>query len=201
VNKELLVRGYRWAFGLADLAAIATGFYDRVLHGDAGAVNYFSYFTILSNIFAVAIFLAWMRPSGTYDLLRGAVVVYMAVTGVVYGLLLAHYPVSVAAWINDMEHRVMPVVVVADWLIAPPSRRVPWRRVMIWLVFPVAYLIYTEIRGPIAQWYPYPFLDPRIGGYGRVAAYSAGIAVAFVLFSWAVAALGSLRAHRTPAPG
>ncbi|CAM3941437.1 hypothetical protein BALU111458_07600 [Bacillus luti] len=33
------------------------------------------------------------------------------------------------------------------------------------------------MRGPLVNWYPYPFLDPRIGGYGRVFLYSIGIAV------------------------
>jgi hypothetical protein len=31
------------------------------------------------------------------------------------------------------------------------------------------------IRGPIAGWYPYPFLDPANGGYGSVAAYIVAI--------------------------
>jgi hypothetical protein len=31
------------------------------------------------------------------------------------------------------------------------------------------WIVYTMIRGPIAGWYPYPFLDPANGGYGSVA--------------------------------
>jgi hypothetical protein len=42
--------------------------------------------------------------------------------------------------------------------------------------------VYSLLRGPFADWYPNPFLDPRIDGYGHVAIMSLLIAVtAFVL--------------------
>jgi hypothetical protein len=33
------------------------------------------------------------------------------------------------------------------------------------------------VRGAIAGWYPYPFLDPSDGGYGTVALYVVAILV------------------------
>ncbi len=39
-----------------------------------------------------------------------------------------------------------------------------------WLIFPVVYVVYSLIRGPVADWYPYPFLDPNLdGGAAKVA--------------------------------
>jgi bacteriorhodopsin len=54
-----------------------------------------------------------------------------------------------------------------------------------WLivVFPIVWVIYTMIRGPIVGWYPYPFLNPDIEpgvGYGGVTVYVIAIA-AFIL--------------------
>jgi hypothetical protein len=40
------------------------------------------------------------------------------------------------------------------------------------------------IRGPIADWYPYPFLDPRTNGYGFVAIMSLFVAVVALLLVW-----------------
>ncbi len=51
------------------------------------------------------------------------------------------------------------------------------------------------VRGPIAHWYAYPFLDPRHegGGYGRVALYAVVLAVAMGLLAAGVNAIGRRR--------
>jgi hypothetical protein len=188
---------YRWVFGLLGLAAVAIGFWDAVIDGTASSVNYFSFFTILSNIGAFVLLLGgawpWLRRP---DFLRGAFTVYMAITGLVYALLLAKYEVQGPEWINTTEHRIMPIVVVLDWLLMPPAVRIGAKRAMLWLIFPVVYVAYTEIRGPFAHWYPYPFLDPRPHGVLPVVGYSVGVAVAFVLVSLAVAWSGDRLAGR-----
>lgn len=116
------------------------------------------------------------------DLLRGAAVVYLAITGVVYALLLAGLPgQGVQPWVNTVVHQVVPVVLVLDWLLVPPARPVPLPRAWWWLVFPLLFCAYTLVRGPFVGWYPYPFLDPGPHGYGHVAVGAAGIAVGFVV--------------------
>lgn len=189
MNRRRFVKGYRWVFGPLALIAMAANFEHSVVGDGFDPVSFFSYFTIISNLFAAALlpYGAW-PGTAPHDLLRGAATVYMAITGLVYGLLLASYPVAIPAWINTVEHRIMPVVIVLDWVLDPPRRRIPYRRAALWLAFPIVYLCYTELRGPLADWYPYPFLDPRIGGYGRVAAYVLGITAAFVAVTIAVAA-------------
>jgi hypothetical protein len=190
---------------LALLAAVAmsyTGYHAVTRH--TGLANFFSYFTIESNILAVVAF-AWggcallARRTAVPEVLRGAVVVYLAITGAVYALLLAGLPGQhIDPWVNTVVHQVMPAVVVLDWLIAPPRTALPLRRAWSWLVFPVLYLAYTLLRGPFAHWYPYPFLDPRPHGYGHVVIGAVGIAVGFVLVTvlvrWVGVALGAL--HR-----
>jgi hypothetical protein len=46
------------------------------------------------------------------------------------------------------------------------------RQGLVWLIPPLVWIAYTMIRGPIAGWYPYPFLDPANGGYASVAVTS-----------------------------
>jgi hypothetical protein len=86
----------------------------------------------------------------------------------------------------------MPIVVVLDWLISPPHNRLTIRKALVWLIYPLAYCAYSLIRGPIVDWYPYPFLNPdEVGGYLGVAAYAVGIAVLFVGIIWFVVTLGN----------
>jgi hypothetical protein len=207
VWKLRLVAAYR--LGFAVLAAVALGWQAHLVAGQGRSLaNFFSYFTIESNILGVLIFvwggvlLAAGRP-GPPDVLRGAVVVYLLVTGVVYALLLSGIQGDgTAPWVNTVVHQVMPVVVVLDWLFVPPVRPLPVRHALWWLVFPLLYLAYTLIRGPLADFYPYPFLDPRPHGYGHALIGIAGVAIGFVLATllvrWTGAALGR-RLVRAPA--
>lgn len=118
----------------------------------------------------------------------------MSVTGVVYGLLLNGYQQELQTtipWVNTVVHQLMPLVLIVDWLLDPPRDRLTIRRALIWLAYPLLYAAYSLIRGPIAGWYPYPFLNPdHVGGYAIVALYCIGIAVGTLLFTWLVVVTG-----------
>ena len=155
--------------------------------------NFFSYFTVLSNCAAAAVLVVLVaRPSLGYAprfaVARGAVTLYMVVTGLVYAALLAPASADVGLtepWVDAVVHEVAPVLLLVDWLVDPPGRRLSVRQVAAWLIFPALYLVYSLVRGPIADWYPYPFLDPdhASGGYGAVAITSAGILVTIVVLA------------------
>ncbi|MGW2250418.1 Pr6Pr family membrane protein [Kitasatospora sp. NPDC001660] len=194
---------------VAAFAAVALGFSGyRAATGATGLVNYFSYFTNLGNMAAIVVLalgglagLTGRRP--VPDLVRGAVVLYLAITGLVYGTVLAEYPAQLTIpWVNDVLHRAMPLLVLADWLIDPPAQRLRARAALWWLGFPLVYLVYTLLRGWAVDWYPYPFLDPGVhGGYGRVAGACFLTTGAFVLVGAAIRAVGNaLAARRDTAP-
>jgi hypothetical protein len=110
------------------------------------------------------------QRSPTSDMVRGAAVLYMTVTLIVFALLLSGTDVDTAIpWVNAVVHQLLPVVMIVDWLIDPPSIRLTVRQGLALLIPPLVWIVYTMIRGPIAGWYPYPFLDPANGGYGSVA--------------------------------
>jgi hypothetical protein len=168
------------AVGVQFAAALQTPHFDPA--------NFFGYFTILSNIFAalVLLYAALKRnaPSHRLDVLRGAATVCMVLVGIVFSLLLATLESDVVPWVNAVVHYVMPIVLAADWLIDPPRRRLSMRDGFWWLAFPLAYLIYTLIRGAIVHWYPYPFLDVDRTGAATVGTYVLAIfAAASILVS------------------
>ncbi|MCY1375108.1 hypothetical protein D9M69_624970 [compost metagenome] len=122
----------------------------------------------------------------------------MVVVGIVFSLLLRDVDLgALRPWINTLLHHVMPCVVLLDWLLQPPRRRLGGRQLLWTLVFPMAYLVYTLVRGSRTGWYPYPFLNPaNVGGYGGVAVYAAGIALTFGLAGWGLLALGNRLGRR-----
>jgi hypothetical protein len=47
------------------------------------------------------------------------------------------------------------------------------------MLYPLAYSIYTMIRGRMMGWYPYPFLDAGVLGYPTVLMNIGGMIVVF----------------------
>jgi hypothetical protein len=80
---------------------------------------------------------------------------------------------------------VVPILILLDWLLSPGRPALPWRAIGVAVAYPIAWIAYTLIRGAIADYYPYPFLDPANGGWGSVAIY----VVALTGFLVGVAAL------------
>ncbi len=198
---ETLRRVGRLGFGVLTLVALGVQLSVTIDHR-LSVVNFFSFFTNLSNIFGavVLVYLA-IRP-GTGDSVRGAATTYLAITGIVYNLLLRGEDLGVLKpWINVVLHVVMPIVMLLDWLLDPPGRPIPLRRALWWLAFPLVYVGYSLIRGAVVAWYPYPFLNPaHPGGYARVFGFGVGIALAFVAVIAALTQLGNRLAARRLLP-
>ena len=168
----------RLATAVAIIVALTAQFQLAISRGNFDKANFFSYFTVESNIAAVFVLLALEFRRGSQletfaGAIRPAVTLYMTMTGVIYAVLLAPASADVgltAHWVDVIVHEIGPLVVFADWVLAPPDRRPTLRDMRAWLIFPIVYAVYSLIRGPIADWYPYPFLDPNLdGGAGKVA--------------------------------
>ncbi|SFS05968.1 hypothetical protein SAMN04487846_2048 [Microbacterium sp. cf046] len=170
-------------------------------------VNFFSYFTNLSNIIISVVFIIsavrLVRDrtlvSSADVAIRGAAVVYIVFVGLVFNTLLRDVELGdLMPWVNVVCHFVLPIAGLIDWLVWPPRRRIPIATAFWWLVFPAVYVVYSLIRGAITGFYPYPFFNPAaVGGYAGVALYCAGMLVGFLvlalLIRWAGNALGARR--------
>ncbi|MEP6469349.1 MAG: Pr6Pr family membrane protein [Chloroflexota bacterium] len=202
MNRGLVLATLRIGFAVLAIVAIGFQMLDLADRGDLNPINFFSYFTIESNLIAVAALL-WAAaatgagPNPRLDFFRGAATTYMTVTFVVFALLLADTDVDTAiVWVDRVLHRVIPIVMMADWLIEPPAVRIDLTRAWWWLAFPLAWVVYTMIRGATVDTYPYPFLDPANGGYAVVLVYSVAILVGMLLFIYAIVAIGNAMAAR-----
>ncbi len=163
--------------------------------------EYFSYFTNLTNLLAGGVFIvSGSRPRARlpkwWDGVRGAAAIYLALTGVVFALLLADSPTvgTITPWVNAVVHQIMPILAVVDWLVIPAVVRAAWWRPLVWLIYPVIYLTFSLVRGPLVDFYPYPFLDPRLeGGYERLTVSTGAVVVGFLIGAIVVDQVGRLR--------
>lgn len=181
----------RVAFAALGIAAIGYQLLDLAGKGTLDAVNFFSYFTIQSNLIGIAALLwaaaAGGSPNPRLDSFRGAATTYLVITFIVFALLLAETDVDTAVvWVDRVLHRILPMLLVIDWLFDPPHSVLTWRRIAWWLAYPLAWLAYILVRGALVDRYPYPFLDPANGGYGTVAIYCIAIFVGAVLVMGAI---------------
>lgn len=183
------------------LAAIVAAALELLGAGRFDATRFFAFFTIQSNIIGVVAF-AWLladrgasRARGL-DLLRGAAVVYLTVTFFVVIFLLSDVDVQLQlAWVDFVLHKFFPVVVLLDWIIDPPRTRLTARDAILWLAYPIVWVVLTLTRGALDGWYPYPFLDPGDGGYGPVAIAVVAITLGFLLIAGVTIAIGNARAR------
>jgi len=189
------VRVARAATAILILAAVVCLF-PPIAGGGGSVVSFLSYFTIQSNLIAATVLL-WLaiRPPAAAnvlraDIIRGAAVLYLAITGIVFALLLSGASAQMPAallWTNAVLHQLSPILLFLDWLVVPPAPGLTFRRALWWLVYPLAYLVYTLVRGAIIDWYPYPFLTPEVvGGYDGVLAYAAAITIGVLVFMGAL---------------
>jgi hypothetical protein len=192
--------GYKVFFGLLGFSAIVTEIATIVERNFWIPQNFFSYFTIESNIFAAAILLISAffvfagKKSRTLEFFRGAATFYMVVTGIVFAVLLSGIVGAVltaAPWDNIVLHYIIPIAMAIDWIIDPPVRRIAYKKAILWLLFPLTYLVYSLVRGSIVGWYPYPFLNPANGGYGQVAVTSVAILIGGLVMIYLVSRIGS----------
>ena len=206
MDRRAAIASYRLGFGGLTIAAIATQLIDLAGKGSLNPVSYFSYFTIEANLISTVVLLVgaarWRSArSNGFDLVRGGAVVYMTVTGIVFTLLLSGTDVDTAIpWVNTVVHQLMPIVLVVDWLLDPPERRLTMRQGLLWLSYPAVWLVYILIRGALVNLYPYPFLNPANGGYGSVVVYCVGIFVILTLVCAAMVGLANAAGDRRSSP-
>jgi hypothetical protein len=178
-----------------------------------GVTNFFSFFTIDSNVGTVVVLLlgaifvfAKKSDPHWYTVFRVIVVTYMAVTGVVYNLLLRGVELpqgTTVEWSNEVLHVIACAYLVLDWFIAPGRVPLGWRSLRAIVVFPLVWVVYTMIRAPFTvndnrgkAFYPYPFLDPSLAheGWFSVAFYI--VLITLVVLSFGAGAIWVSRRWR-----
>lgn len=195
-HKHYILAFLRIGFGMLILAALVAQIIRSIEQGSSIS-NFFSFFTIESNLLAAVILLVvgigalvGKKARPQFAFIRGAMTLYMVITGIVFALLLSGLEQRLQTtipWTNMVFHQLMPVVVLLDWVLFPPKFAFKLRHAIWWLAFPLAYLLYTLIRGSLTGWYPYPFLDVSQTGWLYVITVCVGIAIGATVLAWLLA--------------
>lgn len=152
-------------------------------------------FTYQANVLAAAYYL-WTLASPRADArvgLRGAVVLYVVIAGVIWNLFLTGYSMGYTE-ANILLHVVVPVLALTDWLLVGQGQ-VRWWQPVAWLVYPAAYLaLALVVLNNLGRRAPYYFLDPDSVGIATVAGNVCVLAACVLAVGYALLAVNRIAA-------
>ncbi len=162
-------------------------------------VNYFSYFTITTNLLLAMVLTLALQPEASAlhrfcarPTVQSAIAVFIAIVGIVYSIALRHVwdPEGLQKIADVVLHDAAPVLYVLYWLLFVRKDELQFRDVPAWLAYPAIYTVYSMIRGALTGRYPYHFLDAAVLGYPRTALNIVVLIAAFLGVSCLAVAIG-----------
>jgi hypothetical protein len=192
VNPRTLLTWLGLLFGAAGLALqfilsmqayLANG---RDIFGALG--TFFAYYTILTNVVLVLIYLSEVLPAAWLALFRHPVLRGMMAANIALVALYVFFVLRFLASLDGLFlladtvlHYLCPVLYLLWWLVAQKHGSLRWGNLPVMLAPTLVYFLYAMARGAWVQEYPYPILNAIKLGYGQVllnAVYmTAGLAV------------------------
>lgn len=183
-------------------------FYSRWSTGASllgGLVNFFSFFTVLTNTLVVVVlsYAVVDRDSAAKRFflaprVSSAIVASIVLVSLAYNLLLRHLwqPEGFQFIADELLHDVMPLLFVVYWWRCVPKGTLQCKHIGLWVLYPLLYFAYVLLRGDLLGQYQYPFFDVGTLGYPQVFVNAGGILVGFVLIALAVVGLDkSIKPH------
>ena len=194
----------RTLLGLALVGSVIWQVADRIRVDLFRPTEYFAYFSITSAIFAGVVLLVsglvllrGKSESERLNIIRLIAVVSMIIVGVVYHALLGDsaldprdYGYDWPRVPNAIIHTYAPILIVLDYLISLKGPRPKLRQALWVVIYPLAWLGLSIIRGLSDGWWPYWFINPGSeGGVVGMLTYIAVIAAAFIVLGFIVLGL------------
>lgn len=174
----------------------------------AKTVEFFSYFTILSNTLAAITLAApliapasrlalWAEQAGP----RAAIATYLAIIAVVYHTMLAHTwdPQGLRLVATTLNHTITPAAFLLDLALRGGQGEARWIAALKSMAFPALFGVWTLAHGALSSFYPYPFMDVTKRGYSAVLLTIVQMGVAFALVCLIFVALLRVRIRMAPA--
>jgi hypothetical protein len=174
----------------------------------AKTVEFFSYFTILSNtLAAIALAAPLIAPASRLALWaeqagpRAAIATYLAITAVVYHTMLAHTwdPQGLRLVATTLNHTITPAAFLLDLALRGGQGEARWIAALKSMAFPALFGVWTLAHGALSSFYPYPFMDVTKRGYSAVLLTIVQMGVAFALVCLIFVALLRVRIRMAPA--
>ena len=157
----------------------------------SAVIYYFSFFTTLTNMLVVLIYLGAIVRGQRWLMLfrkpvtRATAAAAITLVGAYYHLMLAGlYQIEgLMAVCVFIMHYVAPVLYLVWFAAWNRSGTLQMNAIPAMLAYPLIYLIFILVRGAMTSDYPYPSFDIGALGFGPVAAMSAALMVVLIAFS------------------
>jgi hypothetical protein len=203
-KNNLLIVVIRVLLALSIFGSVYWQVSDRMMHNLFRPTEYFSYFTITSCLLTAVVLTSsaiqltrGQAETKLLSLTRLTTAVSMVIVGVIYNALLrggAPDPRDVGYdWPvlpNEIMHTYVPMLIFIEWLFTRTTIALKINQAFWVLVYPLAWLAFSIIRGIITGWWPYWFIDPQYG-IGTQLTWIVAISVMFT-----VLAVGFIPAQR-----
>jgi hypothetical protein len=179
VNPRKLLTGLGLAAGTAGLLiefvfsmqiSLAAG---RDIPGALG--SFFAFYTILTNIVLVLIYLSEVLPTQRlaifrHPVTRGSMVACITLVSLYVFFVLRHLyaPTGLLELSDRLLHYVAPLVYILWWVIGQPHGQLRWSNLPVMLLPTLIYFVVVMLRGVWLHRYPYPFMNIDELGIGAV---------------------------------
>jgi hypothetical protein len=159
-----------------------------------------SYFTVQSNILVVLFTVyVMLKPPVTRfrTIARGSVLLYIAVTGLVFHIILVpYYPEFFAGGVSfrhHLTHTIAPLGFFLDWLLFDHGGLMKVGDIKYWLIYPFLYFLFSTVRGLFVGAYPYFFMDLNLLSPGSVLFWFLALGAFFVLLGLLIVLIDARR--------
>ena len=166
--------------------------------------HFLAFYTILTNIALVLVYLSEVLPTPRLELfrrpvVRGLMAANIALVGLyVYFVLRYLHTLDGAALMADnILHYLCPTLYLLWWLVSQRHGQLRWNQLPVMLAPTLVYFLYILARGVWVQQYPYPVLNVVELGYGQVLLNALFMAAALALLCIAVVTADKLIARQT----
>jgi hypothetical protein len=195
---------FRTLVGLALLGSVIWQVVDRIRVDLFRPTEYFAFFSITTAVLAglVVLFSGLMLLQGKSEserlsIFRLSAAVSMIIVGVVYHALLGDSAVDPRDigydWPrvpNLVIHTYAPILIALDYLFSVKGAKPRLRKALWVVIYPLAWLGLSIIRGLSDGWWPYWFINPGSeGGVIGMLTYIFAIAAAFMALGFIVLGL------------
>lgn len=200
MNKKRIVQ---FVIALSGWIAVILQFYliivNRKMSIPWTIVQFFSFFTILTNILTAACFTFMASPKSSRlktffskPQTLTAITVYITIVGAVYNIILRALwePQGLQLIVDELLHSAVPALVLIYWFVTAPKKGLQWKNAFTWLIYPFCYLLYVFTRGAFMNVYPYPFIDVTTIGYTQALINSGFLILIFLSLSWFFIGIG-----------
>lgn len=183
MNQSMLNRALTWTGLVLGLVALGLQFSISIPAYMANGmglpealVQFFSFFTILTNIAITLVYLSalagwswlnWFRAPKTRAMMAGVMLLVM----IFYHVLLRPIwqPEGLFLVCDYLLHYAAPILFALWWAVTQKHGTIDYPDAPAMLVPPLIYLAYVMARGALTNAYPYPTLNAFELGYGQVA--------------------------------